>query len=294
MAVEYGLRLKFIAPFALMALMLTLLPVSAQYGVSSMVLHVYEDGYVRVDLSIVPDNYTSQVEVPLLGEHVENVIVTDEGGNPLDFSEEHGKLVIYTGMSRLVNVSYYTPDLTSKAGIVWTLNVSSEVPFTVMLPQNAVVVDLSDIPEEIAGNSITMPPGNQSISYTITGIGTSPQAPGESEGSPNVYALMAVLLLAGGLVGLTYAFRRKSTGFDREMPTREEFEGKLANLDLNDDEKRALLYLFDRGGKASQAEVREAIGLPKTTAWRMFKRLERKGLVKILKGKKENWVELRF
>ena len=291
---KYGSRLKFIAPFALMALMLILLPVSAQYDVSSMVLHVYEDGYVQVDISIVPDNYTSQVEVPLLGEHVENVMVTDESGNPLDFSEEHGKLLVYTGTSGLINVSYYTPDLTSKAGIVWTLSVSSEVPFTIVLPQNAVVVDLSDIPEEIAGNSITMPPGNQSISYSLTGIGIPSQAPSQSKSSSRVYALIAVLILAGALVGLAYAFRRRSAGFGGRMPTRGEFEAKLANLDLNDDERRALLYLFDRGGKASQAEVREAVGLPKTTAWRMFKRFERKGLVKILRGKKENWVELRF
>ncbi|WP_297421276.1 winged helix-turn-helix transcriptional regulator [Thermococcus sp.] len=291
---EYGSRLKLIAPFALMVLMLTLLPVMAQYEISSIVLQVYEDGYVQVNMIVVPDNYTSQVEVPLLGEHVENIIVTDGDGNPLDYNEENGRLLIYSGMSHLVNVSYYTPDLTSKAGIVWTLNVSSEVPFTIVLPQNAVVVDLSDIPDEIAGNAITMPPGNQSISYTLTGIESTSENPGESGGSSNIHALMTVLLLAGGLVGLAYAFRRKSRGFSGRIPTREEFEERLGNLNLNDDERRALLYLLDRGGKASQAEVREAIGLPKTTAWRMFKRLEREGLVKILRGKKENWVELRF
>lgn len=81
---------------------------------------------------------------------------------------------------------------------------------------------------------------------------------------------------------------------ERPKLTREEFEKKLEGLELNDEEKRVLLYIFDKGGRASQAEVREAIGLPKTTAWRMFKHLERKGLVKVIKGRKENWVELRF
>jgi uncharacterized membrane protein len=89
-----------------------------------------------------------------------------------------------------------------------------------------------------------------------------------------------------------YILWRKGRG--RSMPTREEFERKLDNVDLNEEERRALLYLFDRGGRASQAEVREAIGLPKTTAWRMFRRLEKKGLVKVLKGRKENWVELKL
>ncbi len=69
---------------------------------------------------------------------------------------------------------------------------------------------------------------------------------------------------------------------------------RVERLGLSDEEKKAILYIFDRGGRVSQAQVREALGLPKTTAWRMFKRLEEKGVVKILKGKKEHWVELNF
>ncbi|WP_367883736.1 helix-turn-helix transcriptional regulator [Thermococcus peptonophilus] len=81
----------------------------------------------------------------------------------------------------------------------------------------------------------------------------------------------------------------------REGLTREEFEKRLRKLELSDEERKVLLYLYDHGRRASQAEVREALGIPKTTAWRMFQRLEKRGgLVKILKGKKENWVELRF
>ena len=277
-------------------LLLVLLPVAhlvSAYTVSSLVLTVYGDGYVGVSYEILPDDYTSQITLPLLGSHYENVIVEDENGNPLNYQLENGTLLIYTGNSELVNVSYYTPDLTSKKGIVWTLSVSSEEPFTVVLPESAIVVDLSDIPLEIAGNSITMPPGNQSISYTLEGRTTSGGA-----GEAPIGESSTILLVIGGIAlaaGAAYfGLKKKSQLFGGRMPTREEFEAKLDNLDLNEDEKRALLYIFDKGGKASQAEVREAIGLPKTTAWRMFKRLERKGLVKILKGKKENWVELRF
>ncbi|WP_335755201.1 helix-turn-helix transcriptional regulator [Thermococcus pacificus] len=195
-----------------------------------------------------------------------------------------------------MNVTYYTPDLTSKEGIVWTLSVSSNESFTVVLPESAIVVDLSDIPLEIAGNSITMPPGNQSISYTLEGR-TTTSGTGGAGGEPTggsatvLFVIVAIALAVGAAY---FGLKKKSGSFGGKMPTKEEFEAKLANLDLTEEERRALLYLFDKGGKASQAEVREAIGLPKTTAWRMFKRLERKGLVKILKGKKENWVELRF
>ena len=277
-------------------LLLALLPVAhlvSAYTVSSLVLTVYGDGYVGVSYEILPDDYTSQITLPLLGSHYENVIVEDENGNPLNYQLENGTLLIYTGDAELVNVSYYTPDLTSKEGIVWTLSVSSEDPFTVVLPENAIVVDLSDIPLEIAGNSITMPPGNQSISYTLGGRTTSGGV-GEVPTDESRTILLAIVGIALAAGAVYFGLKKKSGSFGGRMPTREEFEAKLDNLDLNEEEKRALLYIFDKGGKASQAEVREAIGLPKTTAWRMFKRLERKGLVRILKGKKENWVELRF
>ncbi len=289
---------KLVFPVLLMISLLGF--VHAQYTASSVTLTVYPDGYVGVEYDIVPPNYTSQVSIPLLGTHVENLFVVDGEGNPLNFQRENGSVVVYIENSSLINVSYVTPDLTSKEGLVWTLRVNLSVPFTVVLPQNAVVVDLSDIPVEIAGNSITMPPGNQSISYALTYSTTQPYTPENVRGNSQREWMWVLLgLLVAGVTGAYLTFGRgkgsKKEGAVQESElTREEFEAKLSNLDLNEDEKRALLYIFDRGGKASQAEVREAIGLPKTTAWRMFRRLERKGLVKILKGKKENWVELKL
>jgi len=67
----------------------------------------------------------------------------------------------------------------------------------------------------------------------------------------------------------------------------------LESDELRDEEKQAIRYLLEHGGRASQAEIRDALGLPKTTAWRMFRRLEERGLIKIIRGRKENWVELR-
>ncbi|WP_258084515.1 helix-turn-helix transcriptional regulator [Thermococcus thermotolerans] len=279
------MRLKWVP--ILMMITLILLPGVSSYTVSSLVLTVYNDGYVKVEYEILPAEYSSQIELPLLGNHYENVIVEDGNGNPLNFRLENGSLLIYSGEADLVRVSYYTPDLTVKQGMVWTLNIATNNSFTVVLPENAIVVDLSDIPLEIAGNSITMPPGNQSVSYTLSGRGT------DNGGGTGSSEYLPILVGLGVVGGLAYALWRMKGG-GKSMPSREEFQARLENLDLNEEEKRALLYIFDKGGKASQAEVREAIGLPKTTAWRMFKRLERKGLVKVLKGRKENWVELRF
>ncbi len=271
--------------------LVALIPWVSGYTVSSLVLTVYSDGYVKVNYEVMPGDYESQIQLPLLGQHSEDFVVEDGNGNPLDFRVENGSLLIYTGDATLVNIYYYTPDLTSKEGIVWTLHVQANTSFTVILPEKSIVVDLSDIPLEIAGNSITMPPGNQSISYTLEERATSG---GERSAPVNA---SPILLVVGGMIfaaGAVYFGLKKFGSLGSTMPSKEEFEERIGRLELTEDEKRALLYIFDKGGRASQAEVREALGIPKTTAWRMFKRLERKGLLKILRGKKENWVELRF
>ncbi|AMQ19574.1 hypothetical protein A0127_09965 [Thermococcus peptonophilus] len=271
--------------------------VSAQYTVSSLILEVYSDGYVRVTWEVIPEGYVTQVTVPLLGNHVENIIAEDENGTPLNYQVFGDGILVYVNNAGVVNVSYYTPDLTSKEGLVWTLNISVDEPFTVILPENAVIVDLSDIPLDISGDEITMPPGNQSVSYLLvfdeeTTSSSRIPAAGKDKSGTLLYGTISlgiVLTLSAGV----YFIRGRKTR-KREGLTREEFEKRLRKLELSDEERKVLLYLYDHGRRASQAEVREALGIPKTTAWRMFQRLEKRGLVKILKGKKENWVELRF
>ncbi|ALM74820.1 helix-turn-helix transcriptional regulator [Thermococcus barophilus] len=270
----------------LISLALLIIPlVSAEFTVSELELTIYRDGYVEVSYQIIPSDYAVQISAPLLGENYENLIVEDENGNPLNFEISGNSVVIYVDDAQLIKLSYYTPDLTSKHGLVWTLNVSSPYPFKVVLPQNAIVVDLSDIPLSISANVISMPPGNQSISYTL-GYGVE-------KASQNwvYYLITSVLIISAVFIGIKLISKRssKSIKIDREA-----FLKKMENFDLNDEEKSALLYILEKGGRASQAEVRNALGLPKTTAWRMFKRLEKQGLVKIIRGRKENWVELKF
>ncbi|AHL22152.1 helix-turn-helix transcriptional regulator [Thermococcus nautili] len=265
------------------ALLLLASPVLAQETVK---LFVYEDGYVKVEISIVPDNYTEPLIVPVT-EHAQDIIVEDSRGNPIDFQETNGSLLIYPGSAELVRISYYTPDLTSKRGIVWTVNFSSEVPFEVVLPDGAVIVDLSDIPLRINGTSITMPPGNQSVSYIIE---NPPTGKNQKSGA------LEVLLAFGGAVlvgGVFFIWWRKRSGNDGGETKADPIEDALKSDELREEEKLALKYLLEHGGRASQAEIRDALGIPKTTAWRMFKRLEEKGLVRIIRGRKENWVELK-
>jgi len=272
---------RFVPVGVVFAVLLFVSPALAQETVK---LVVYDDGYVRVELSILPDNYTEPLVIPLVGEHVQDIVVEDSRGNPLDFEDVNGTLLIYPGSAELVKVFYYTPDLTSKSGIVWTLNFSSEVPFTVVLPEGSIIVDLSEVPLRINGTSITMPPGNQSVSYIIE---TVPSPRGKN--NPGLALVASLILGALFAIGFFFVQRRKGPGRDAKKTLEELLKGN----ELRDEEKLALKYLMEHGGRASQAEIRDSLGIPKTTAWRMFKRLEERGIVRVVRGRKENWVELR-
>lgn len=60
---------------------------------------------------------------------------------------------------------------------------------------------------------------------------------------------------------------------------------------LRDDDRKALQYIVDKGGKALLAELRNNLNLPKSTAWRLAKRLEREELVEITKFGNQNLIK---
>jgi uncharacterized membrane protein len=53
------------------------------------------------------------------------------------------------------------------------------------------------------------------------------------------------------------------------------------------------MYLAEKDGAAFESELRNKFLLPKTTIWRLVKRLEREGLIEIRKAGGQNLIKLR-
>lgn len=283
----------------------------AQYTVENIELAVYEDGYVKVTQIITPDEYTVVVDVPLIGGNAKGLMVRDENNEPLLYKLNNSILSIYFENVTNILVTYYTPDLTSKDGPLWSINLTSEVPVTIDFPENAVIVGLNSVPLKIDKNKLIMPPGNISVSYVIernpssatlgTEVESNPPSPpqqGVQQETNTKWLFYAIpilaILIAGGYLLIKKQPSESSTSSFSLPLNREEFQKKIEEMDLSRDEMRVLLYLYDRGGKAPQAEMKKMLNIPKTTAWRMFKRLEERGLIRIYKKRRENWVELLF
>jgi uncharacterized membrane protein len=61
--------------------------------------------------------------------------------------------------------------------------------------------------------------------------------------------------------------------------------------DLSEDERRVLEIIRSKK-RVSESDIRVLTHLPKTTVWRVVRRLERRGLVRVVKVGRRNEVEL--
>lgn len=119
-------------------------------------------------------------------------------------------------------------------------------------------------------------------SLTVT---ETPVNPVEPSGSFPVEYLVAVAVVAVVIVVLFFVMKRKG-------PSAEAVFKKFPQL--NPEEKNVIQFLADNDGKAFESEVREKFpDIPRTSLWRLVKRLERLEIVKVKKIGLENQVELK-
>jgi len=167
--------MKLKSALLLSTLALLLIPgVQAQgYTPKSLSLFVYNDGVVQVDYEVETDPSLVRVEIELPGFPYEGLLVVDQDGLPLDASITDDGALVDTLGSTAVAATYLTSSLTSKAGAIWTLNVTSTITTRITLPQGSTIVDLSEVPIEIGTSEdrpyVRMLPGDVSVSY-ITSV----------------------------------------------------------------------------------------------------------------------------
>lgn len=65
------------------------------------------------------------------------------------------------------------------------------------------------------------------------------------------------------------------------------------NKNLIFEEKQAIQFLIDNGGEAFEAELYDYVKLPRTTTWRMVKRLKNMGIITVTKFRRQNLVRLK-
>ncbi|CAB50170.1 helix-turn-helix transcriptional regulator [Pyrococcus abyssi] len=243
---------------------------------------VFPDGYVKVtvEMNVTKDENVS-ISLPVY--EFLNLSVTLNGEKiPFILGEEN--ITVYSSNAGLLRVTYITPDLTDKHGKVWKVLLPFNYTKDVTLPEGAVIVGLSGIPLEIRGNSVVMPRGEQYIEYVVPPMFYNNQV---KRGFGVQYSLFVVSFILGLVFGL-YGGRIKvmlSRGVS--------LDDLVERYDLNKEEQDVLAYIAEHGGRVRQADIRNDLGIPRTTTWRILKRLEKMNLIKLEKVNNETYAILK-
>ena len=159
----------------------TLSQTQNMYEPQKLTFEVYPDGFVFIDYTVKVDPTLSTVNVTCFGVNYENLIVLDENETPLDYVQVNDNITVYSLGSSIVHIFYLTGDLTKKSGKMWIFSVESPITNTIILPAEAVIISLNDVPVDIktlddGRKMLTMPKGPIEISYMIEVTGTKDYA----------------------------------------------------------------------------------------------------------------------
>lgn len=259
----------------------------AAYEVRGVWATVYRDGVVRVRLVASVGEVEPLVTVPLLSDgaaRVYNVLVVDEAGEALYYEVVGWNLTVYALGASSVTVEYETDALTRKEGPLWTLSFASPFDLELSLPEGSVILYVSSAPNSVRAEDgrlvLSLAKGRWEVSYEVPP--TAPPAPPPSPPTappaqpPSalpVEYLLAACAGAAVAAAASVARRRRARAASRE--------------------EEVVSFLRRRGGRALEAELREAFPhIPKTTMWRLLRRLEKEGRVRIRKVGLQNLVEL--
>ena len=270
--------------------------VSANGAVTSetLTLTVYFDGFVQVNHELELNQTYPSVNVSLLGEAYEELLVVDEQNLPLDYALADGEAVIYSLGASQIQLSYFTADLTSKTGKYWTLSTEVSANATVVLPEDASIISLNKVPELIESSnnqvSIVMPSGIIEITY-ISERSLYQQA--QSYETWLLIAIVSIPVIAS-IAFVVWFLRRKKPPPPDELKAEVDMERLLEKEKyMRPEEVQVIRFLAEKHGAAFEAELYEKLNLPRTTTWRLLKRLEKMEIIDIRKSRRQNIISVR-
>lgn len=264
----------------------------------TLTLTAYLDGFVLVNHELTVNQTFPSINATLLGETHEEMLVVDEQNLPLDYTITDNKAVVNSLGASKIKISYFTPDLTSKTGKYWTLHTEVSINTMVTLPEATSIISLNNVPEyiETSNNqvSLIMPSGIIEISY-ISEHSFNQQ--NQTKEPWQVIAAISFSTIATVAIA-TWLIKRKKPQLQKTKPSAPSDEVNVDKLferekHLRPEEVQVVQFLAERHGTAFEAELYEKLNLPRTTTWRLLKRLEKMQIVDIHKSRRQNIVSIR-
>jgi uncharacterized membrane protein len=262
------------------------------FEVKSINLTVYRDGLTHITQMLTVDELVPEVTLPLLSSSIDNVIVLDENQLAVDYEVDGENLTVFTLGEESISVEYDTITLTSKEAEVWTLTADNPYSLTVFLPQNSTIIYLNSMPTAIdtssTGIKLSLYPGQWEVSYVLPLL---PEDGTDDNGapwtiSPLEYIIIVVVTVVAVAISVILIVRRRRAPNVKKTVK--------AHPQLKKEDKDVIEFLAEKGGQAFEAEIREQFpDMPRTSLWRLVRRLERLEIVEVKKIGLENQVQLK-
>lgn len=267
----------------LLLLFVRMVVAQEDYQVLQLEVSVYRDGVAHVSYIISVNSTAPSVSLAMLGTPA-NILATDEKGQILRYNATSKEISIYTMGATRVLLEYDTSAITSKEGPVWTVKLKLTVQGRVILPNDASIVYLNEKPLLIEAQdgrpALTLDKGAWEISYVIPMRTTTSTTQSSSAPPLLAWSLLPAIAVATAMsTALLLAF--KTLRRRRSLPDQ-----------VSQADSEVLELIRSKGGRMFESELRDILGIPKTSAWRRVKKLEKLGLVRTRKVGAQNEVEL--
>nr|ACY24473.1 uncharacterized membrane-associated protein [uncultured crenarchaeote 29d5] len=154
-----------------------------QYQVNSVFIGILSNGDSIVQYDLRLKSNTSEIMLPLIGGNINEILVRNYLSKYLayTFNSVTNEIKINSQNESQIRITYQTPDLVNKQEREWSFLIDSAFPFTVKLPNDAVVTNLGEqspsLIRKLGGqNLLSFDKGRISIDYVIGYAGTREQA----------------------------------------------------------------------------------------------------------------------
>ncbi len=141
------------APLILAGLIVVALTIPMQTSFSStrtLDLIIQSDGSTHVTSEIDVDSLASDFELSLFGSSVDNFVAFEVvSGSLLSGDIIEDKAIVSTLGSSSIVVDYDIHDLISKEGRVWTFSFDSPSNYSLLMPKNSVIIEMSVLPNNM-------------------------------------------------------------------------------------------------------------------------------------------------
>ena len=272
-------------------------------------LIINTDGSTHISSQIDVDS--SNFELSLFGPSIDNFVAIGSDGTTLSGQVIEDKAMIQTDDYSSITVNYDIHDLISKEGRVWTFSFDSPTSYSLLMPENSVIVGMNILPENMeqldSQIRLEIPTGPAQIDYIFSTPVDVPTTPSESSFDPVTLGMIVGPIAAAAIAGVIVAKKRQSkpqlqttviqteTIQTPKSTTDALTPDAIFNLrpDMREDDKEIVRFISENGGEVFESELRKKFLQPRTTMWRAVKRLERLGVVEIYKKDLLNMVKLR-